>query len=60
MEYTSGLPSVAEGRMAIFMLELGGDVTADIYRRVMEREIGCGDGSGVTADDFVGSCPSGW
>ena len=55
---TSGLPSVTEGRMAIFMLELGGDVTADESIEV-SWSVGCGAGSGVTSDDFVGSCPSG-
>ena len=56
---TPGLPSVAEGRMAIFMLELGGDVTADESIDVSWSVV-CGDGSGVTSEDFAdSSCPSG-
>ena len=56
---TSGLPSVTEGRMAIFMLELADGVTADESIDV-SWSVGCGDGSGVTADDFAdSSCPSG-
>ena len=56
---TSGLPSVTEGRMAIFTLELGGDVTADESIDVAWSVV-CGAGSGVTADDFAdSSCPSG-
>ena len=54
---TAASVTVSEGSVAVFTVELTGGVTDDDLSVVWS--VDCGGGSDVTAEDFVGGCPSG-
>ncbi len=55
---TAVTDTVSEGSEVTFLVDLSGGVTAEEVI-VVEWRVSCGADSDVTAEDFVGGCPSG-